>query len=48
MADMTETKVVQVAVLVTERTRPKDLSDLLDFAFEDDDDVLQFVVEGHG
>jgi hypothetical protein len=35
-----------VAVLVTADTRPKDLSRVLDEAFEDWDAVLQFVVEG--
>jgi hypothetical protein len=37
-----------VAVLVTADTRPKDLSRVLDEAFEDWDAVLQFVVEGYG
>ena len=51
------TKIIRVAVLVTAHTRPKDLSRLLDLAFQEDpsgdvDDpragILQFVVEGHG
>jgi hypothetical protein len=41
-------KVVRVAMLVTGGTRPKELSTRLDLAFEDDADVLQFVVEGYG
>jgi hypothetical protein len=39
-------KVINVAVLVTERTRPKDLSMVLDAAFEADPEILQFVVDG--
>jgi len=42
------TRVIKTAVLVTGETRPKDLSNLLDWAFEDCDAVLQFVVEGCG
>jgi hypothetical protein len=45
---VSETKVLNVAVLVRADTRPKDLSRLLDVAFEGCDAVLQFVVEGHG
>lgn len=45
---MSEVYVIKVAVLVTADTRPKDLSRWLDGAFEDVDEVLQFVVEGYG
>jgi hypothetical protein len=44
----TDTRVLRVAVRVTTDTRPKDLSHVLDAAFEDWDDVVQFTVEGHG
>jgi hypothetical protein len=40
------TKVIRVAVLVTERTRPKDLSTVIDSAFKYDPEILQFAVEG--
>jgi hypothetical protein len=40
--------VTKVAVLTPADIRPKDLSRLLDVAFEDCDEVLQFVVEGYG
>jgi hypothetical protein len=43
------THVIKVAVLVTDDIRPKDLSrHILDPAFEDVDEVLQFTVEGYG
>jgi hypothetical protein len=45
---MSETRVIKIAVLVTADTRPKDLSRVLDVAFEDMDEVLQFTVEGYG
>ena len=45
---MPDTYVIKAAVLVTGDTRPKDLSRLLDIAFEDRDNILQFVVEGYG
>jgi hypothetical protein len=41
-------KVIRVALLVTGHTRPKDLSRRLDTAFEDEADVLQFVVVVYG
>ncbi len=37
--------VIKVAVLVTADTRPKDLSNVLDLAFEDQDEILQFTIE---
>jgi hypothetical protein len=42
------TRVIKAAILVTANTRPKDISRCLDEAFEDWDEVLQFVVEGAG
>jgi hypothetical protein len=45
---MSSTRVIKIAVLVTADVRPKDLPGFLDEAFEDVDEVLQFVVEGHG
>jgi hypothetical protein len=42
------TRVIKAAILVTADTRPKDISRVLDEAFEDVDEVLQFVVEGYG
>ena len=42
------TRVIKAAILVPADTRPKDLSRALDIAFEDVDEVLQFVVEGYG
>ena len=39
---------MKVAVLVAAKTRPKDLSRVLDEAFEGWDEVLEFVVEGYG
>lgn len=38
-------RVIKVAVLATADTRPKDLSRVLDVAFEDWDAVLQFTVD---
>jgi hypothetical protein len=46
--ELTDIRVINVGVLVTADTRPKDLSRVLDQAFEDRDEVLQFVVEGYG
>jgi hypothetical protein len=45
---MSEVRMLKVAVLVTADTRPKELSELLEFAFYGVDEVLQFAVEGHG
>jgi hypothetical protein len=45
---ITDTRVLRVVVLVATETRPKDLSRVLDAAFEDWDDVVQFAVEGYG
>jgi hypothetical protein len=45
---MTATKVIKVAVLVWENVWPKELSDVLDLAFADRDEVLEFKVEGYG
>jgi hypothetical protein len=39
-------KVMNVAVLVTETTRPRDLNTVLDAAFEAHPEILQFVVDG--
>jgi hypothetical protein len=39
--------VIRVAVLAPE-LRPRDLSKLLDAAFAGHDEILQFVVDGHG
>jgi hypothetical protein len=39
-------KVIKVAVLVTDAIRPRDLSIILDAAFEADPEILQFVVDG--
>ena len=44
----TGTRAIKAAVLVADNVGPRDLSRVLDVAFEDVDDVLQFVVEGHG
>jgi hypothetical protein len=44
----TSVRFIKVAVLVTAKTRPKDLSQVLDEAFQSCDEVLEFVVEGHG
>lgn len=48
MKSATDTRVLKVAVRVATDTRPKDLSRVLDTAFEDWDDVVQFTVEGYG
>jgi hypothetical protein len=40
-------RVINVAVHVTAETRPKDLSHVLDEAFEDWDAVVEFTVEGY-
>jgi hypothetical protein len=40
--------VIKVAVLGTLGLRPRDLSKILDAAFADQDEILQFVVDGHG
>jgi hypothetical protein len=45
---MTDTRVIKVAVPVTATTQPKDLIRILDLAFEDWDDVVQFAVEDYG
>ena len=45
---MIETEVIKVAVLVTADTRPKDLSRVLDVAFEGEDNVHRVLVEGYG
>jgi hypothetical protein len=41
-------RLIKVAVLVPADTKPKDLGRVLDLAFEDRDEVLEFSVEGHG
>ena len=48
MTDTPHTKVIHVAVLVSADTRLKDLSHVLDDAFEYHPDILQFAVEGYG
>ena len=48
MTDTPHTKVIRVAVLVSADTRLKDLSHVLDDAFEYHPDILQFAVEGYG
>jgi hypothetical protein len=48
MKTSTDTRVLRVEIEVTTETRPKDLSRVLDAAFEDWDDVVQFAVEGYG
>jgi hypothetical protein len=42
-----DTRVINVAVLVEDMS-PKDLSRVLDLAFEDLDEIRQFTVEGYG
>ena len=46
MSNAGDPHVVRVAVLVTADTRPKHLSWVLDKAFEDEPEILQFVVTG--
>ena len=48
MTDRPHTKVIHVAVLVSADTRLKDLSHVLDDAFEYQPDILQFAIEGYG
>ena len=48
MTDTSHTKVIRVAVLVSADTRLKDLSHVLDDAFEYHPDILQFAIEGYG
>ena len=48
MTDTPHTKVIHVAVLVSADTRLKDLSHVLDDAFEYHPDILQFAIEGYG
>ena len=48
MTDTPHTKVIYVAVLVSADTRLKDLSHVLDDAFEYHPDILQFAIEGYG
>jgi hypothetical protein len=42
------THVLKVEVLVTDEITPRGLSRILDVAFEDLGEVLQFTVEGYG
>ena len=48
MTDTSHTKVIRVAVLVSADTRLKDISHILDDAFEYHPDILQFAIEGYG
>ena len=48
MTDTSHTKVIRVGVLVSADTRLKDLSHVLDDAFEYHPDILQFAIEGYG
>jgi hypothetical protein len=45
---MSDAYVIKVAVLATADMRPKELSRLLDRTFEDQNEILQLVVQGHG